>query len=44
MTNSESVRPSQQHITIRPASGALGAEISSVDLSCPLDDDVFAEI
>ncbi len=44
MTNSESVRPSQQHITIRPSSGALGAEISGVDLSCPLDDDVFAEI
>ena len=33
-----------ERIGIRPASGALGAEISGVDLSRPLDDDIFAEI
>lgn len=32
------------YIDVRPASGALGAEIGGVDLSQPLDDGVFAEI
>ncbi len=44
MTTLEPARPAQARIGIRPASGALGAEISGVDLSRPLDDDVFAEI
>lgn len=33
-----------QHITVRPVSGALGAEVSGVDLSEPISDQVFAEI
>ncbi|MBT3910435.1 MAG: TauD/TfdA family dioxygenase, partial [Rhodospirillaceae bacterium] len=31
-------------ITVRPAAGAIGAEISGVDLSAPMDDTLFAEI
>lgn len=31
-------------ITVRPAAGAIGAEISGVDLSAPMDDALFAEI
>ncbi len=31
----------QQHFDIRPLSGALGAEISGLDLSQPMDDDTF---
>ena len=31
-------------ITVSPISGALGAEISGVDLSRPLDDATFTEI
>ena len=33
-----------QHITVRPLSGALGAEVSGVDLSEPVSGEVFAEI
>ncbi len=44
MTTTEPARRTHERIGIRPASGALGAEISGVDLSRPLDDDVFAEI
>ncbi len=44
MTPTEPARRTHERIGIRPASGALGAEISGVDLSRPLDDDVFAEI
>ena len=44
MTTTEPARPTHERIGIRPSSGALGAEISSVDLSRPLDNDVFAEI
>ncbi len=44
MTTTEPARRIHERIDIRPASGALGAEISGVDLSRPLDDDVFAEI
>ncbi len=44
MTTIEPARRAHERIGIRPASGALGAEISGVDLSRPLDDDVFAEI
>jgi len=34
----------KQKLTIRPIAGALGAEISGVDLAAPLDDETFAEI
>ena len=44
MTTTAPDRRAHERIGIRPASGALGAEISGVDLSHPLDDDVFAEI
>jgi taurine dioxygenase len=44
MITTEPARRTHERIDIRPASGALGAEISGVDLSRPLDDDVFAEI
>jgi len=44
MTTTELARRTHERIGIRPASGALGAEISGVNLSHPLDDDVFAEI
>ncbi|MCH7796388.1 MAG: TauD/TfdA family dioxygenase, partial [Proteobacteria bacterium] len=44
MTTTGPARRTHERIGIRPASGALGAEISGVDLSCPLNDDVFAEI
>ncbi len=44
MTTTETAHRTHQRIGIRPASGALGAEISGVDLSRPLDDDDFAEI
>ena len=33
-----------RRIEVTPISGALGAEIGGVDLSRPLDDDVFAEV
>jgi taurine dioxygenase len=33
-----------QHIRVEPISSKVGAEISSVDLSAPLADEVFAEI
>lgn len=32
------------HITARPLSGTLGAEIGGVDLSRPIEDQVFAEV
>lgn len=32
------------HIEVRPVSGAIGAEISGIDLSAPLADDAVAEI
>ena len=35
---------SYRHIALRPVSGALGAEVDSVELAEPLDDAVFAEI
>ncbi|SVC65643.1 uncharacterized protein METZ01_LOCUS318497, partial [marine metagenome] len=35
---------SYQKIGVHPVSGALGAEISGVDPSQPLDEDVVAEI
>ena len=35
---------SKQTVTIRPLSGAIGAEILGVDVSQPLDDDVFSQI
>ncbi len=44
MTTTEPASRTHERIGIRPASGALGAEISGVDLSRPLDDNVFAEI
>lgn len=44
MTTTEPVRRTHGRIGIRPASAALGAEITGIDLSRPLDDDVFAEI
>lgn len=34
----------QPTLTIAPIAGSMGAEISGVDLSCPLDDGVFGEI
>ena len=34
----------RERVTIAPLSGALGAEISGVDLSKPLTDEIFAEI
>lgn len=37
-------RPGYTRIDVRPLSGSLGAEILSVDLSQPLDDETFAEI
>lgn len=33
-----------QHIQVRPLTGCLGAEVSNVDLSAPLDQETFAEI
>lgn len=36
--------PDFKHITVEPITGAAGAEISGVDLSNPLDEDVLAEI
>jgi taurine dioxygenase len=33
-----------QHIQVRPFTGCLGAEVSNVDLSAPLDPETFAEI
>jgi alpha-ketoglutarate-dependent taurine dioxygenase len=33
-----------RHISVRPIAGALGAEISGVDISRPLDGEVVAEI
>ncbi len=38
------VAPSGARLTVRPLSGALGAEVSGVDLSRPLDDALFAEV
>ena len=35
---------SDQHITVEPYAGGLGAEVTGVDLSAPLDDSVVAEI
>jgi taurine dioxygenase len=37
-------RREYRHITVRPVSGALGAEIESVDAARSLDSDVIAEI
>ena len=36
--------PKYQKLEVIPCSGALGAEISGVDLSCELSDDTFEEI
>ncbi len=33
-----------KHIQVHPVAGALGAEVTSVDLSNPLDDETFSEI
>jgi len=33
-----------RHIQLRPLSSALGAEVGGVDLSRPLDDEVFSEV
>jgi taurine dioxygenase len=33
-----------QHIKVQPLTGCLGAEVSNVDLSAPLDRETFAEI
>ena len=44
MTATEPARRTHERIGIRPASGALGAEIIGIDLSRPLDEDIFAEI
>ncbi len=33
-----------QSLTIRRVAGALGAEIGGVDLSRPLDEDLFAQV
>ncbi|MEM9683586.1 MAG: TauD/TfdA family dioxygenase, partial [Pseudomonadota bacterium] len=33
-----------QHITVEPLSGALGAEISGVDIAAPIDQATFDEI
>ena len=44
MTTTKTAQRTHQRIGVRPASGTLGAEISGVDLSRQLDDDVFAEI
>lgn len=35
---------SYRHLAISPVSGSFGAEVSGVDLSLPLDDEVFAEV
>jgi taurine dioxygenase len=32
------------HITVHPIAGALGAEVSEIDLSRPLSEDAFAEV
>ena len=39
-----SVERDFDRIRVRPASGAFGAEILDVDLSQPLDDEIFGEI
>ncbi len=44
MTAVASVDRNHKRIGVVPASGALGAEITGVDLSKPLDDETFAEI
>jgi taurine dioxygenase len=44
MTTINSVERDFDHIRVRPASGAFGAEILGVDLSQPLDDKIFGEI
>lgn len=36
--------PVFHHLRLRPVAGTLGAEVSGVDLSKPLDDDVVAEV
>ena len=36
--------PKYQKLEVTPCSGALGAEISGVDLSCEPSDDVFDEV
>ncbi|MBH62894.1 MAG: hypothetical protein CL569_10700 [Alphaproteobacteria bacterium] len=37
-------RPDYAQISVRPLSGTLGAEITGVDLSQPIDDGVFTEV
>ncbi|NKB56401.1 MAG: hypothetical protein GKS00_08700 [Alphaproteobacteria bacterium] len=44
MTAVASAERTHKRIGVVPASGALGAEITGVDLSQPLDDETFAEI
>src|SRR3546814_12196907 len=44
MNQTNTVRQSHSRITVKPGSGALGAEILGVDLSQPMDDALFAEI
>lgn len=44
MKQTNTARQSHSRITVKPGSGALGAEILGVDLSQPMDDALFAEI
>ncbi|MDD9878560.1 MAG: TauD/TfdA family dioxygenase [Magnetovibrio sp.] len=44
MTANTATKTEPQLIGVKPASGTLGAEITGVDLSKPLDDATFAEV